>query len=105
MLLCQILIFETVSILVRTFKLYCLLLLKVVQCIVLCNNFNCQNFVVGTIESTGMTTQARTSYLPGEILWGQRLERLVTFQREDGEYQVDYSRFENTVPVDTPIVR
>lgn len=52
-----------------------------------------------------MTTQARTSYLPGEILWGQRLERLVTFQKEDGEYQVDYSRFENTVGVDTPNLR
>ena len=59
----------------------------------------------GTIESTGMTTQARTSYLPGEILWGHRLERLVTFQKEGGEYQVDYSRFENTVPVNTPSVR
>ena len=65
----------------------------------------CLLFLKGTIESTGMTTQARTSYLPGEILWGERLERLVTFQKEDGEYQVDYSRFENTVRVDTPSVR
>ncbi len=26
----------------------------------------------GIVESTGMTTQARTSYLPTEILWGHR---------------------------------
>ena len=26
----------------------------------------------GVVESTGATTQARTSYLPTEILWGHR---------------------------------
>ncbi len=56
----------------------------------------------GIVESTGMTAQARTSYLPGEILWGHRFERLVTFQKENGEYQVDYSRFHSTIPVDMP---
>ena len=56
----------------------------------------------GIVESTGMTTQARTSYLPGEILWGHRFERLVTFQKDNGEYMRDYSRFHCTVPVDIP---
>ncbi|XP_067672691.1 G protein-activated inward rectifier potassium channel 3-like [Haliotis asinina] len=56
----------------------------------------------GIVESTGMTTQARSSYLPGEILWGHRFERLVTFQKENGQYQIDFSRFHNTIPVDTP---
>ncbi|ELU17004.1 hypothetical protein CAPTEDRAFT_3998 [Capitella teleta] len=56
----------------------------------------------GIVESTGMTTQARTSYLPGEILWGHRFERLVTYQKENGEYMIDYSRFHCTVPVDIP---
>ncbi|KAK3090997.1 hypothetical protein FSP39_016342 [Pinctada imbricata] len=56
----------------------------------------------GIVESTGMTTQARSSYLPGEILWGHRFERLVTFQKENGQYQIDFSRFHNTMPVDTP---
>ncbi|KAK3608268.1 hypothetical protein CHS0354_007299 [Potamilus streckersoni] len=56
----------------------------------------------GIVESTGMTTQARSSYLPGEILWGQRFDRLVTFQKENGQYQIDYSRFHNTIPVETP---
>lgn len=55
----------------------------------------------GIIESTGMTTQARSSYLNGEILWGHRFQRLVTFQREDGLYRIDYSRFHNCIPVET----
>ena len=57
----------------------------------------------GIVESTGMTTQARTSYLPGEVLWGHRFDRLVTFQKENGEYQIDYSRFHSTIPIDTPL--
>ncbi|RMZ92804.1 G -activated inward rectifier potassium channel 3-like [Brachionus plicatilis] len=56
----------------------------------------------GIVESTGMTTQARTSYLVNEILWGHRFEKLITFQKEDGTYKIDYSRFDMTVPIDTP---
>lgn len=52
--------------------------------------------------STGMTTQARSSYLVNEILWGHRFEKLITFQKEDGTYKIDYSRFNMTIPVDTP---
>uniref|UniRef100_T1JKB6 Uncharacterized protein n=1 Tax=Strigamia maritima TaxID=126957 RepID=T1JKB6_STRMM len=58
----------------------------------------------GCIESTGMTTQARSSYLPNEILWGHRFEQLVTFKKETGEYLVDYSLFNNTYEVDTPLL-
>uniref|UniRef100_A0A4Y0BKT1 Inward rectifier potassium channel n=1 Tax=Anopheles funestus TaxID=62324 RepID=A0A4Y0BKT1_ANOFN len=57
----------------------------------------------GVVESTGMTTQARSSYLPTEILWGHRFESVVTFKRETGEYQVDYTTFNNTYEVDTPL--
>ncbi|XP_049800395.1 G protein-activated inward rectifier potassium channel 3-like isoform X1 [Schistocerca nitens] len=57
----------------------------------------------GVIESTGMTTQARSSYLPSEILWGHRFEPLVTFKKETGEYEVDYSLFNNTYEVETPL--
>lgn len=49
-----------------------------------------------------MTTQARSSYLVNEILWGHRFEKLITFQKEDGTYKIDYSRFDVTVPIDTP---
>jgi hypothetical protein len=72
----------------------------------------------GIVESTGMTVQARTSYLPKEILWGYRcvrsitftlpyeyrFEKLVTYTKEndDGIYRVDYSIFNSTYAVTTP---
>ncbi|XP_012271702.1 G protein-activated inward rectifier potassium channel 4 isoform X2 [Orussus abietinus] len=57
----------------------------------------------GVIESTGMTTQARSSYLPSEILWGHRFENIITFRKETGEYEVNYTLFNNTYEVDTPL--
>ncbi|XP_053141949.1 ATP-sensitive inward rectifier potassium channel 11 [Hemicordylus capensis] len=54
----------------------------------------------GVVETTGITTQARTSYLADEILWGERFVPIVT--EEDGQYSVDYSKFGNTVKVPTP---
>ena len=54
----------------------------------------------GVTESTGMTTQARTSYLPHEIRWGHRFERLVTSQKESGHYTIDYSRFNHSFPIE-----
>lgn len=50
-----------------------------------------------------MTTQARTSYLPDEVFWGHRFEKLITFQKEDGTYKIDYSRFNSSIPFDTPL--
>ncbi|KAI5728643.1 hypothetical protein M8J77_018974 [Diaphorina citri] len=57
----------------------------------------------GVIESTGMTTQARSSYLPNEILWGHRFETLVSFKKETGEHEVNYGLFNNTYEVHTPL--
>lgn len=59
--------------------------------------------LAGVIESTGMTTQARSSYLPSEILWGHRFQHLVTFKKETGEHEVDYSLFNDTYEVETPV--
>lgn len=53
----------------------------------------------GVVETTGITTQARTSYITEEILWGHRFVSIVS---EDGVYSVDYSKFGNTVKVATP---
>jgi potassium inwardly-rectifying channel subfamily J len=50
-----------------------------------------------------MTTQARSSYLPSEILWGHRFQSIITFRKETGEYEVNYSLFNNTYEVDTPL--
>ncbi|XP_054283845.1 G protein-activated inward rectifier potassium channel 3-like isoform X1 [Macrosteles quadrilineatus] len=57
----------------------------------------------GTTESTGQTTQARSSYLPHEILWGHRFEPIVSYSKEKLSYIVDYSLFHNTYQVDTPL--
>lgn len=53
--------------------------------------------LLGVVETTGITMQARTSYTPEEILWGRRFVSIMT--EEDGRYCVDYSKFGNTVPV------
>ncbi|CAH2318965.1 ATP-sensitive inward rectifier potassium channel 11-like [Pelobates cultripes] len=55
----------------------------------------------GVVETTGITTQARTSYLPEEILWGHRFVPIVT--EEEGRYSVDYSKFGKTVKVHGPL--
>ncbi|XP_057693044.1 ATP-sensitive inward rectifier potassium channel 11 [Corythoichthys intestinalis] len=54
----------------------------------------------GVVETTGITTQARTSYVSEEILWGHRF--VPTVSEEDGVYAVDYSKFGNTQRVPTP---
>lgn len=54
----------------------------------------------GVVETTGITTQARTSYIAEEILWGHRFVPIVT--EEEGVYAVDYSKFGNTVKVAAP---
>ncbi|XP_040043584.2 ATP-sensitive inward rectifier potassium channel 12 [Gasterosteus aculeatus] len=51
----------------------------------------------GMVEATAMTTQARSSYLSKEILWGHRFEPVV-FEKGD-RYQVDYSRFHKSYEV------
>ncbi|KAG6939572.1 potassium voltage-gated channel subfamily J member 8 [Chelydra serpentina] len=54
----------------------------------------------GVVETTGITTQARTSYIAEEILWGHRFVPIVT--EEEGVYAVDYSKFGNTIKVAAP---
>ncbi|KAJ8355343.1 hypothetical protein AAFF_G00063580 [Aldrovandia affinis] len=54
----------------------------------------------GVVETTGITTQARTSYVAEEIQWGHRFVPIVT--EEEGVYSVDYSKFGNTARVATP---
>lgn len=52
----------------------------------------------GVIESTGSTAQVRTSYLPSEILWGHRLAPLMTFQMNNGQYNINFSQFHAVIP-------
>jgi len=56
----------------------------------------------GIVESTGMTAQMRTSYLPAEILWAHRLAPLLAYQKDNGQYRVDYRRFHAVEPISMP---
>ncbi|CAI5795366.1 G protein-activated inward rectifier potassium channel 4-like [Podarcis lilfordi] len=56
----------------------------------------------GIVEATGMTCQARTSYVEDEILWGHRFEPCMTLEK--GAFRVDYTRFEKTFEVQTPVI-
>ncbi|XP_053223235.1 G protein-activated inward rectifier potassium channel 1-like [Podarcis raffonei] len=49
-----------------------------------------------------MTCQARTSYVEDEILWGHRFEPCMTLEK--GAFRVDYTRFEKTFEVQTPVI-
>ncbi|CAH1730396.1 unnamed protein product [Chironomus riparius] len=55
----------------------------------------------GGVESTGLATQARTSYLSSEILWGHRFQNIVTHDENASEYHIDYNLFHNTIWVET----
>lgn len=57
----------------------------------------------GTVESTGQTTQARSSYLNMEILWGHRFSTVVNYNTDRQGYDIDYSKFNETIAVDTPL--
>lgn len=72
------------------------------------NNLHNDSFEIivsleGTIESTGQSTQARSSYLSSEILWGHRFEQILEFDSYLGEYVADFSKFHDTKPVYTPL--
>uniref|UniRef100_H3CLW9 Potassium inwardly rectifying channel subfamily J member 8 n=1 Tax=Tetraodon nigroviridis TaxID=99883 RepID=H3CLW9_TETNG len=66
-----------------------------------CSDLEVIVILEGVVETTGITTQARTSYVSEEILWGHRFVPIVT--EEEGVYSVDYSKFGNTVKVNTPL--
>ncbi|CAG7816393.1 unnamed protein product, partial [Allacma fusca] len=53
----------------------------------------------GVVESTGLTVQARSSYLPSEILWGQRFQNIHSDVSDlTGQKILNYSRFHETYP-------
>ncbi|XP_034405981.1 G protein-activated inward rectifier potassium channel 2-like isoform X1 [Cyclopterus lumpus] len=54
----------------------------------------------GMVEATGMTCQARSSYVSREIKWGYRFTPVLTL--EDGFYEVDYNSFHDIYETNTP---
>ncbi|XP_072282674.1 G protein-activated inward rectifier potassium channel 4 isoform X1 [Pyxicephalus adspersus] len=55
----------------------------------------------GMVEATGMTCQARCSYVDTEVLWGHRFTPVLTLEK--GFYEVDYTSFHDTYETPTPI--
>ena len=58
----------------------------------------------GVVEPTGNSVQARSSYLPNEILWGYRFKNLMKYNKTRGIYIVDCSHLNSIVQDETPTV-
>ncbi|XP_070621996.1 G protein-activated inward rectifier potassium channel 4 [Erythrolamprus reginae] len=54
----------------------------------------------GMVEATGMTCQARSSYMDKEVLWGHRFTPVLTLEKDF--YEVDYNSFHSTYETNTP---
>ncbi|XP_064158619.1 G protein-activated inward rectifier potassium channel 4 [Anguilla rostrata] len=54
----------------------------------------------GMVEATGMTCQARSSYLDTEVLWGYRFTPVLSLEK--GFYEVDYNSFHDIYETNTP---
>jgi len=58
----------------------------------------------GIVEPTGNSVQARTSYLPNELLWGHRFRNMMSYKKKSGVYMVDFSNLNAVDQDDTPRV-
>ena len=59
----------------------------------------------GTVESTSMLVEARSSYLGDEILWGRDFAEVIherSWDVNQGKYLVDFAQFHSTIPVQLP---
>ncbi|XP_056637658.1 inward rectifier potassium channel 18-like [Diorhabda sublineata] len=56
----------------------------------------------GTIESTDQKTQARSSYLADEIIWGYRFASMISICTKRNGYKIDYTKFDETIESSTP---
>ncbi|XP_046883605.1 G protein-activated inward rectifier potassium channel 3 [Hypomesus transpacificus] len=54
----------------------------------------------GMVEATGMTCQARSSYLADEVQWGHRFSPMMSLA--EGFFDIDYGAFHHTFEVATP---
>lgn len=57
----------------------------------------------GSSNITGQVSQKRTSYSNSDIYWGQRFRPCVDYDEALQAYIVDYKKFKQTVPFDTPL--
>ncbi|SPP79981.1 inward rectifier potassium channel irk-1 [Drosophila guanche] len=59
--------------------------------------------IVGTSPATAQMTEAKTSYVPREIFWGQRFVNIIHYDATNERYVVDYENFNRTISVDMPL--
>lgn len=57
--------------------------------------------MTGISRHTGQLTQARTSYLSREILWGYRFKNIVNYDYESHRYITETDKLDETEEVDT----
>lgn len=50
--------------------------------------------LTGSSHSTGQVTQARTSYLPQEIIWSHRFDNIIHYDHLEKVYYADYENFD-----------
>ncbi|XP_075152863.1 inwardly rectifying potassium channel 3 [Haematobia irritans] len=56
--------------------------------------------IVGVSPATAQVTEARTSYIPREVFWGQRFVNIIKYDTQNEQYIIDYSNFNTTISVD-----
>ncbi|XP_053620255.1 ATP-sensitive inward rectifier potassium channel 1-like isoform X2 [Plodia interpunctella] len=56
----------------------------------------------GASASMGTFTQSQTSYLPREVMWGQRFVPVVKYDARKQKYVIDQQKLDVTETVDTP---
>lgn len=69
------------------------------------SNFEIVAVLDGVVESTGMNTQAKTSYLADEIKWGYDFVNIMSkkcFDDKTGKFWVNFEQLDAVVPVNLP---
>ncbi len=69
------------------------------------NSFNSNDFEIlvtleGTVESTGNTTQARTSYMASEVYWNYVYEPCLSVCENNSKATINFSLFHNIKKID-----
>lgn len=59
--------------------------------------------LTGLSNLTGQMIQARTSYLPKEIMWGYRFVNMVHYDKSNEAYATHFDQFDDLIPIDTPL--
>lgn len=67
------------------------------------HNFELVVILDGTVASTSMPFQAKTSYLPWDIMWGHRFDTMATKMNKSGAYILNFANFHKTHPLTAPI--